>query len=95
MEIVEYEAPNGRLYRRGIPNGTPRDRASVGVPLGPPDLDDLGLPEEMTTALHNELYHRRIFTSDDARRRRQDVQTAIRAALKISTSRILAIYEES
>lgn len=95
MEIIEYEAPDGRLYRRGVPEGAPPERASVGVPLGPPDLDALGLPDELNKRLHNELYHRGIFTVDDARRRRADVQTAIRAALKLNVSRILAIYEES
>lgn len=95
MKIVEYKAPDGRYYRRGIPDGAPPEEASVGVPLGPPDLDGLDLPHDVNIRLHNELYNRGIYTADDARRRRADVQVAIRAALKLSTSRILAIYEES
>jgi hypothetical protein len=90
---VTWEDKKGRQHLRAIPNGVPDSQAEIGIPIGPPPLDKLGLPEEIEIRLHNQLYARQIFTSADARGRVQEIQSALMAALRVDVNRILAIYE--
>lgn len=76
-----------------MPQGVPAAKASVGVPIGPPSLDALGLPKEIEIRLHNQLYEREIFTEKDARQRMRDVHSALMAALGVDVHRILAVYQ--
>lgn len=92
LVIVEYEDKEGRKFRRGLPQGAPRSQAAIGVPLGPPSLQDLGLPKEIEVALHNQLYARAIFTEADARSHLQDIHSALVSALRCDVNRILAVY---
>lgn len=92
LVFVEYEDKEGRKFRRGLPEGVSRSQAAIGVPLGPPSLQDLGLPKEIEVALHNQLYARSIFTEDDARRHVQEIHSALVAALRCDVNRILAVY---
>lgn len=93
LRVVEFVDEDGRSWARGLPDGVPDARAKVGVPIGPPSLEDLGLPKELEVRLHNQLYQRRIFTERDARQRMQDVHSALMAALRVDAHRILAIYQ--
>lgn len=94
MKQVEYEAPDGRLYAVLIPEDAPDSAARMGIVVGPPELDSLSIPNELMVAVHNQLYHRKIFTYGDARRHRGDIQLAILTALKNGlVADILNCYE--
>lgn len=83
---------DGRIWRTVIPEDAPEHEARKGVPAGPPSLLPLGLPMDVEVRLHNELVARKVFTYDDARRRRADVSNAIVSALKVDTSRVIDLY---
>lgn len=75
-----------------LPEDAEDTQASMGVPVGPPNLSELGLPLEMEVRLNNELAARGIFTSEDARKRRSEIVAAIQAAIKVDAGRIVDIY---
>lgn len=75
-----------------LPEGVPDSDASMGMPLGPPSLESLGLPEEQEVRLHNQLFDRRLYTRQDAQRRRQDIMGALFAAFKVDAQRIVDLY---
>lgn len=78
---------------RKIPEGVPDSQASVGIPVGPPPLDGLGLPLEIEVRLHNQLFARGIFTERDARKRLDEIRSSLISALQSDVNRILAIYQ--
>lgn len=78
-----------------VPEGTPENRYAQGIVVGPPDLSTLGLSEEVTTRLHNELFHRGIVRRGDARMRRPEVHAALVAALRVDVEHIVNLYEEN
>ena len=92
MRETKYVDPQGRYHAVLLPDGAPDSDASMGIPLGPPSLAALNLPESLEVLLHNQLYSRRIFTWQDAKKRRQDVVGALQGALKIDAERILELY---
>ena len=92
MKQSSYVDEEGRYYAVLLPNGTGEEDAAKGLPLGPPSLEALGLPEEVEIRLHNQLFSRRIFTEKDVRKRRIDVFGALQAAFKVDTERIVQIY---
>lgn len=75
-----------------LPDDADATDAPLGVPIGPPPLDDLGLPEDTAVRLHNELYARGVLTIDDARRHRADLVAALMAALRVDAETIYNIY---
>lgn len=77
-----------------VPDGTPEKEWGQGIVVGPPDLTPLGLPLEVTTRLHNELFHRGIIRRGDARVRRPEVHAALVAALKIDVEHIITLFQE-
>lgn len=94
LREVEYEDPQGRKWARILPSDASDSDAIVGVPVGPPSLDSLELPLEVAVRLHNQLFHRRIFTRQDAEKRTQDIAGALMSALKVDVQRILSVYAE-
>lgn len=92
LKFVMWTDPDGRQWRTAIPDSAPDHEAKRGVPAGPPSLEPLGLPLDVEVRLHNELVARRIFTYDDARKRRADVANALSSALKADTGRIVDLY---
>lgn len=66
---------------------------SIGIPLGPPDLSALNLPEAIEIALHNQLTSRRLFTQRDVRHRMNEIQAALQAAYRVDAGRIMALYQ--
>ena len=92
MRQSQYIDSKGRFHSVLLPDGLLDSDASMGISLGPPSLQSLGLPEETEIALHNQLFSRGIFTLQDAKRRRQDVMGAIQGALKLDVERILELY---
>jgi hypothetical protein len=94
MRESSYIDPKGRKWAVLLPEGVPDSDASMGVHLGPPSLESLGLPEEQEVRLHNQLFNRRIYTKQDARKRRQDIIGALFATFKVDAQRIVDLYEE-
>lgn len=98
LEIVTYEDPEGRKWRRYVPTGTPEADYKRGVPVvtpgagGQPDLTPLHLPIETEVRLHNELFHRGIFDAKIAKRKLADVQGALMAALRVDAGRIIELF---
>ena len=92
LRFAMWTDADGRQWRTAIPESAADHEAKRGVPAGPPSLEPLGLPLDVEIRLHNELVARRIFTYDDARRKRADVQNALSSALKADTSRIIDLY---
>ena len=93
MRQVPYTDPSGRMWVVGLPESAPDSEASMGVPLAPPALDSLGLPEETEVRLQAQLVARRLFDFKDVRKRRVDVMAALQAALRVNVQRIVDLYE--
>jgi hypothetical protein len=87
-----YTDDTGRKHSVLLPEGVPEEEAEKGIPLGPPDLTELGLPEEIGVRLHNELFYRGIITGNDALRNRPSIMSAIQSCLKLSVDNVLGIY---
>lgn len=94
MRETTYTDPEGRMWWVLLPEGVPDADAYRGIPIGPPSVDGLGLPVEIATRLHNELYARRIFTEREAVRRQQDLHNAMRSALRLDVDRLVALYRD-
>lgn len=92
LREVTHEDRKGRLWIVLIPELASDRDASMGIPVGPPSLDSLGLPDELATRLHNQLYHRHLITAADLRGRRNDVTAALFAACKVDTQKIVDLY---
>ena len=94
MRVVEYEK-NGRRYLVQLPNEAPDSDAEKGIPVGPPNIDDLiSLPEPFSTRLHNELFARRIFTLNDTMKNQNEVRAALHAAFRIDVQVIQEAYQK-
>lgn len=92
MREATYVDPDGRFLAVLLPDDVPDSEAYRGLPIGPPPLDALGLALPLEVRLSNELFHRRILTEDDARRRPGEIAEAVRAALKLDAMTIAALY---
>lgn len=75
-----------------LPEEAPIEDTAKGIPLGPPNLDELGLPEETAVRLHNELFNRGVIKQADALRGRADIMGALQSAFKVDVERIMNIY---
>jgi hypothetical protein len=80
------------MWRVLIPDDAPDDHARFGIPFCPVDLGPLHLPLQIEVELHNQLYHRRIASEEDARARATDIASAIRTALKLSVTSVQELY---
>ncbi len=92
MKTVTYTDEEGRNWVVQLPDDVPDSDARTGIPLGPPSLEDLSLPESISVVLHNELSRRRLFTSSDIKRRRAEVIDAVRTAYKVDAEKIYVHY---
>lgn len=92
MKETSYKDKDGRYWAVQLPNGAPNSDARLGLPLGPPSLKPLKLPKAIEVRLHNQLFHRRIFTEKDVRTRKMEIFGALQAALKIDIRQIEEIY---
>lgn len=93
LKRVSYTDSDGRKRVVLLPEEYSDDQAeAIGIPVGPPRLDELGLPLELEVRLNNELFHRGILEPNDALRRRPDIMGAIQSALKIDTDAIVTLY---
>ena len=94
MKQVNYEDAKGRRWATLLPDDTPEEDAALGIPLGPPPLEALGLPEDIEVRLHNELFSRSLFTPADVKRRINDVVASLQAALRVDAGLIIGLYLE-
>lgn len=94
MRQASYEDAKGRKWAVLLPDDATEADAPMGIPLGPPSLESLDLPEEVEVRLHNQLFERRLFTVADIKARRQDIFGALQATLKVDIARIAALYTE-
>lgn len=92
MIETSYVDEDGRHHAVQLPEGTPEKDASLGLPLGPPNLRSLGLPMDVEVRLHNQLFSRRLFMMKDVRARRMDVFGALMGAFKVDISAIVQLY---
>lgn len=91
MKKVSYTDEMGRRWLVGIPEdyeGLPE----MGIPIGPPDMSSLKLPEEMETTLNHQLFDRKLFTLADVRRRPAEIQAALKVVFHLSATRIHNLY---
>ena len=92
MRQVSYEDDEGRFWMVSLPEGVPDSDASMGIPVGPPPLESLGLPEDIEIALHNQLFHRGLLTAKDLKKRRGEIISALIHSLSVTGRAILALY---
>jgi len=66
MRIVTWTDADGYTRRALLRDSDPdEDAARIGVPLSPPNLDGLNLPENAKRDLHNDLMARGLLTWAD------------------------------
>ncbi len=94
MRRTEYEDSDGRMWLVSLPDGALDSDASMGLIVGPPSLEPLGLPLEIEVTLHNTLFARKLFTLRDVRTRRNEIFRALQSALKVPTYRIVELYQD-
>jgi hypothetical protein len=92
--LVNYEDEDGFLWLVAIPDDAPDSAASMGVPIGPPDLSSLNLPLETARRLNLQLHARGLFTAKDLRKRHHEIFAALQAALRVDTTTIVNLYLE-
>ncbi len=92
LREVDWTDAEGRIWRTLIPQNVSDSEAQRGVPVGPPSLEDLGLPLAHEVRLHNQLHARRLFTIKDVRTRRRDIVGALLAVFKLDAQRIVELY---
>lgn len=90
LKRAEWTDPDGRRKVVLIPEES--DQAEMGIPVGPPPLDELGLPLEIEVRLNNELVNRGILTAVDALRNRAEISLALQSVLKLDADRIVQTY---
>lgn len=88
---VEYRDEDGRKFLVEVPEGW-EDAPEQGIEIGPPRLDELGLPPELEVKLNNQLYDRKLFTRADVRRRPEEIGAALKAVLRTDVLRIKSLY---
>lgn len=94
MRDVSYQDGRGRWHKVLLPEGVPDSHIEYAIDVGPPDLDSLGLPEDVTTRLHNQLYWRGLYTFKEVRSRRQEVLAALQAAYQVDIVRLSNLFQE-
>lgn len=94
MKIVTHVDRRGRKTLVEVPDRATENTWGQGIVIGPPDLSSLGLGEDLTTRLHNELYHRGIIRRTDARRNRAEVHAALMSALRVDADYVINLFEE-
>lgn len=90
MKIVNTEI-DGKKYVVQVPDEE-TDYTS-GFVIGPPDLNELGLPEAVERRLHNELFVRGLIRKSDILKRRHEIAAALQAAYAVDAEVITNLYK--
>lgn len=91
MVRVNYEDVEGRWWVVLVPQGH-EDESHMGIPVGPPDLSPLGLPEALEIRLHNQLFQRGLLTARDIRGRAKEVFAAVQSAYQVDVAAVTGLY---
>ena len=88
-QLVErqYQDDTGRDWTVMVPEN--ETNLSLGIPVGPPDTSALDLPEDVAVALHNQLNARRLFTYANGKHRINEIEAALKAALRVDVIKVL------
>ena len=86
-----FKDDDGRLWAVWLPDG--ETDAAKGIPIGPQDTSGLGLPDDVAVALHNQLFHRRLFNWSDLRHNQGELLASIQAAYKVDAAKVNNLYE--
>lgn len=89
---ASYQDEAGRHWVTLVPQGMEQE-AHMGVPVGPPSLESLGLPEEVSIRLHNQLFQRGLLTKNDLRGKSREIVAAIQAAYRVDYARVTGLFE--
>jgi hypothetical protein len=92
---ASYTDSDGRSWAVLLPDKAPDEDAPMGLHVGPPSLDSLGLPKEVAIRLHNQLFDRGIFTLKEARVRRTEIFAALQAAYQVDSTILLNLYNDA
>lgn len=88
-----HREADGGEYTVWMPADAPPAMTAFGTRLGPPPLDELGLPDDTRVRLQNQLNARGILTYDDLRRRRSEAINAIQAAFRVDVNALEVLYK--
>lgn len=91
LKRVDWVDEDGRMFASYLPEGVSESQASIGIPIGPPSLESLGLPLELEVRLNNALFMRGILEKKDVNN--DEIRYALLAALKLDTQTIAALYD--
>ena len=80
MRRVIWEDRNGYTRASLVRDGDPDEAAEYGVPIEPPDLDEIDW-EEVKRDLHNNLVRKGLFTYEDMRNAQKGIRSAVILAL--------------
>lgn len=92
LQRITYTDESGRKKVVLLPEESKDSDPSIGIPIGPPSFEDLGLPLETEVRLSNELFHRGILTAQDALKHRDELLRAVQAALRVDAENLLGVY---
>ncbi len=87
-----YTDDTGRMWAVLIPDDHDAD-PSMGIPIGPPDLTGLYLPEETAVRLHNQLFARGILTKADLKSKQRELFAALQAAYKVDIAKVTQMFD--
>lgn len=92
LRRATYTDETGRRWAVMLPQDASDADADIGIPVGPPPMMNLNLPEHAAVVLHNELHDRGMLTLKDASRNRHELHAALMAALKVDAESVMAQY---
>ena len=92
LREVQWTDEAGFVWRVLLRTDQPDSDAYLGIPVGPPDLSELGFPSELERVLHQQLVARGLWTMKDVQARPQELTAALQAAYRVDFVRILEIY---
>ena len=88
---ASYTDETGRQWAVMVPLGQ-EGAPEMGIPIGPPDVVSLGLPEEIGVRLHNELFRRGLWNRDRLRGRGPELMAALQAAFRVDAARLSGLF---
>lgn len=90
---ITYVDDLGRKFLMELPDSAPDEHASMGIQIGPPNLESLDLPIDLEVRLNNSLYARGLFTERDLNRRRGELLAVWQSVLHVDTTRLVNVYK--
>lgn len=94
MRQITYTDPDGFLWRVELPDGAEDTDATLGIPLGPPDVRELGLPDDLAQRLNAQLAARGLYTYNDVLKAGgiRTILAAWQQVLQVDASTIMNLY---